>query len=109
MRGHPKWNTPQEFERIAKSGVVWDKVKGNTNQWDRTFVVTKKPKRRATWPMPIYEEEILVVHRPGSYVVYTYTWQGSPGGWLRRAVGWPGQYRCMSKDRAPEREQMIKF
>jgi hypothetical protein len=103
--GAPKWENDRDFSLIRldpKGRKAWDEVISWIN--DDWRLLTH-------WPMPIGELHTVIVDRRNDKPVAEAYARYSPGGWIKRGLGWGNHavYQCPSKGQWPHDATWIYF
>ena len=79
--------------------------------WRAEFASTTQRKLLQEWPTPVFQETRTYVHVRTNQPILVSHWLGSPGGWIKRAIGWGAHapYECTSSGQWPLESSWIKF
>lgn len=79
--------------------------------WRTEFRSTTQSRRIQDWPIPVLEETVTYVQSRTGRVVLISHWRGSPGGWIKRAIGWGSHspYQCSKNSTWPHEWAWIAY
>jgi hypothetical protein len=91
--------------------VIWREHQKMNAAFDHEFKTVKTTAPVRTWPIPIFQHSVAYVQASSNKTVQLDKVLLSPGGWIKRAIGWGmhAPYTCSRQSGLRARIEWIKY